>query len=82
MTVIRKIFVNFILATILVLLTSFNTGFCNDAYNFHLKVTDKETVEQFSKKFPEIANDREVYIAYLMKYYKGNEEAYIELIRY
>lgn len=79
---IRKIFVKFILVTTLVLLTSFNTGFCNDAYNFHLNVTDKETVEQFTQKFPDIVNNREVYIAYLMKYYKGNEEAYIELIRH
>lgn len=68
-----------ILLLLMLLFSSFNP--CNDAREFHIGVAGEEQVEQFEKKHPQIISDREVYIAYLQKYYKGNEDAFINLLR-
>lgn len=68
-----------ILLLLVLLFSSFNL--CNDAREFHVGVVGEEQVEQFEKKYPQIINKREVYVAYLQRYYKGNEDAFIILLR-
>lgn len=64
---------------LMILLSSFNI--CNDAKEFHIGIVGEEKVEQFEKKFPQIVNDRSVYVAYLQKYYKIDEEGFVNLLR-
>jgi hypothetical protein len=40
-----------------------------------------EKVRQFELDFPQIVNDRVVYIAYLQRYYKGRERIFIQLLK-
>lgn len=54
----------------------------NDVEEFHIKMEGKENVETFKKKYPQIIKDRAVYIAYLQKYYKGNENEFISLLKH
>lgn len=54
----------------------------NDVEEFHIKMEGKENVEAFKKKRPQIVRDRAVYIAYLQKYYKGNENEFISLLKH
>lgn len=54
----------------------------NDVEEFHIKMEGKENVEAFKKKHSQIVRDRAVYIAYLQKYYKGNENEFISLLKH
>lgn len=54
----------------------------NDVEEFHIKMEGKKNVEIFKKKHPKIVRDRAVYIAYLQKYYKGNENEFISLLKH
>ena len=54
----------------------------NDVEEFHIKMEGKKNVETFKKKHPQIIKDRAVYIAYLQKYYKGNENEFISLLKH
>jgi len=60
------------------------SSFCivNDVEEFHIKMEGKENVEIFKKKYPKIVRDRAVYIAYLQKYYNGNENEFISLLKH
>lgn len=59
------------------------TSFCpyNDCKDFHIQAVGIEKVRQFELDFPQIVNDRVVYIAYLQKYYKGRERIFIQLLK-
>lgn len=46
---------------------------------FHIKVVGKEKVIEFKNRFPDVANDRAVYIAYLQQYYRGHEDEFVAL---
>lgn len=68
-----------IIFALVILFSSFNP--CNDAREFHVEIVGEERVELFEEKFPQIVCNREVYIAYLQKYYRGNEDAFMNLLR-
>lgn len=61
--------------------TSFYMCDNSDLIKFHTKMEGEENVEKFHKKWKNIVSNREVYIAYLQKYYKGNENEFMELIK-
>ena len=54
----------------------------NDVEEFHIRMEGKENVEIFKKKHPKIVRDRAVYIAYLQKYYNGNENEFVSLLKH
>ena len=54
----------------------------NDVEEFHIRMEGKKNVEIFKKKYPKIVSDRAVYIAYLQKYYNGNENEFISLLKH
>lgn len=54
----------------------------NDVEEFHIKMEGKENVENFKEKHKKIVKDRAVYIAYLQKYYNGNENEFISLLKH
>lgn len=70
---------NFLILLLFILCTSFNSY--NDAKEFHKRVVSSEEVEKFEKKFPQIVNNRPVYIAYLHKFYRGNEDEYCLMLK-
>lgn len=70
---------NFLIVLSFLLFTSFNSY--NDAREFHIRVVGIEEVEKFETKFPQITVDRSVYIAYLGKYYRDNENEYCLMLR-
>ena len=53
----------------------------NSAREFHIKVVGRLEVEKFERQYPQVVNDRPVYMAYLQKYYKGNEDEFILLLK-
>lgn len=63
-----------------ILMSSFYT--VNDTEEFHIKIEGKENVERFKEKHKNIVKDRAVYIAYLQKYYRGNENEFISLLKH
>lgn len=69
---------------IIIILTILMSSFCtvDKVEDFHIKMEGKEKVEKFKKTHPKIVNDKAVYIAYLQKYYKGNEDEFISLIKH
>lgn len=70
----------YILITFLfILLVSFYKK--DDARDFHVKVVGIEEVRKFELRFPKIAYNRPVYVAYLQKYYKGHEDEFINLLK-
>lgn len=71
---------HFILIIILIVLVSFAND-VSDAERFHVKIVGKEQVREFKKKHPNIVANRDVYVAYLSKYYNGNEDEYVKLLK-
>lgn len=70
----------YILITLLVVLfTSFNSY--NDVKEFHTEIVGKEQVKKFKQKFPQVVKDRHVYVAYLGKYYRDNENEYCLMLK-
>lgn len=61
--------------------TSFYIKNNDDVIKFHIKVEGKEKVKIFHENHKEIVLNREVYIAYLQKYFKGNEDDFIKLLK-
>lgn len=53
----------------------------NSAREFHIKMVGKLEVEKFERQHPQVANNRAVYMAYLQKYYRGNENEFILLLK-
>lgn len=70
---------NFLIILSFLLFTSFNSY--NDTREFHTRVVGIEEVEKFETKFPQIVKDRNVYIAYLGRYYRDNENEYSLILR-
>ena len=70
---------NILIILLFFLFTSFNSY--NDAKEFHIRIVGIEEVEKFEAKFPQIVNSRHVYVAYLGKYYRGNEDAYCLMLK-
>lgn len=67
-----------LLGILLILCASFNPY--DNIKDFHTKAVGSEKVEQFRKRFPQIVNNKSVYIAYLQRYYKGNEFQFHQLL--
>lgn len=74
-------FIYIILILILIINSSFSIVNNIDLEGFHLKVEDRKNVDKFYKKHKYIYENRAVYIAYLQKYYKNNEDSFINLIK-
>lgn len=68
-----------LLGFLLILCASFNPY--DNVKDFHTKAIGAEKVEQFEKRFPQIVSNRAVYIAYLQRYYKGNEFEFHQLLK-
>lgn len=48
---------------------------------FHVSIVGEEQVRLFEMRFPQIANNEAVYIAYLQRYYTGHERDFTNLIK-
>ena len=72
---------SYYLSIILVMILMKNNLIQNDLRNFHINVTNIETVNRFEKTFPQIVQDEYVYIAYLLKYYNKKPNEYIKLLK-
>lgn len=70
----------FVLIIIWFLFISTHLPHKEEVRDFHIKQVGIEEVIHFEQKFPMIINDRAVYIAYLQKYYRNNEDEFMNLI--